>query len=57
MSAERKNQAKSEQLVGRFKESVGRALGNGRLETEGRSKQSKGDLRHAAEKLKDALRR
>ncbi|WP_070019829.1 CsbD family protein [Streptomyces nanshensis] len=56
MSAERKNQAKGEQLRGKVKERVGRALGNERMQTEGRSEQSKGDARHAAEKVKDIFR-
>ncbi|WP_070011004.1 CsbD family protein [Streptomyces abyssalis] len=57
MSAERKNQAKGDQLKGKFKEAVGRTLGNERLEARGRSEQSKGDFRQAAEKVKDAFRR
>lgn len=57
MSAERKNEAKGDQLRGKFKDAVGRVLGNERLQAQGRSEQSRGDLRHAAEKFKDALRR
>jgi uncharacterized protein YjbJ (UPF0337 family) len=57
VGAEKKQQAKSDQLKGKFKESIGRALGNERLEAEGRREQSKGDARQAAEKAKDAFRR
>jgi uncharacterized protein YjbJ (UPF0337 family) len=56
VSAEKKNQAKGEQAKGKVKETLGRALGNQRLEAEGRAEQSKGDARHAAEKAKDAFR-
>ncbi|HEV7625271.1 MAG TPA: CsbD family protein [Streptomyces sp.] len=56
MSAEKKNQAKGDQLKGKVKETVGRALGNERLEAEGRAEQSKGDARQAAEKAKDAFK-
>lgn len=57
MGAEKKQQAKSDQLRGKFKETVGRALGNERLQAEGRREQSKGDARQATEKAKDAFRR
>jgi uncharacterized protein YjbJ (UPF0337 family) len=56
VSAEKKNQAKGDQLKGKVKETVGRALGNERLEAEGRAEQSKGDARQAAEKAKDAFK-
>lgn len=57
MSAENRKQAKGDQLKGKFKEAVGRTLGNERLREEGRTEQSKGDFRQAAEKTKDAFRR
>lgn len=57
VSAEKKGQAKGEQAKGRAKETAGRALGDERLETEGRSDQSKGDARQAIEKIKDIFRR
>ncbi|GGO49652.1 CsbD-like [Streptomyces sp. WMMB 714] len=56
MSAEKKNKAKADQIKGKVKETVGRTLGDERLEAEGRAEQSKGDARHAAEKAKDAFR-
>ncbi|SCK31055.1 CsbD family protein [Streptomyces sp. WMMB 322] len=57
MGAEKKKQARTEQLQGKVKEVLGRKLGNERLEAEGRREQSKGDARQAAEKAKDAFRR
>lgn len=56
MSAEKKSQAKGDQIKGKVKETLGRALGNERLEAEGRAEQSKGDARQAAEKAKDAFK-
>ncbi|MFI1106534.1 MULTISPECIES: CsbD family protein [Streptomyces] len=55
MAAEEKNQAKTEQLKGKLKETLGRAVGNERMTAEGRAEQSKGDLRQAKEKAKDAF--
>jgi len=56
VSAEKKNQAKGDQIKGKVKETLGRALGNERLEAEGRAEQSKGDARQATEKAKDAFK-
>lgn len=56
MSADDKAQAKVEQVKGKVKETAGHAVGNGRLEAEGRAEQAKGDARTAAEKAKDAAR-
>ncbi|HWM36096.1 MAG TPA: CsbD family protein [Streptomyces sp.] len=56
MSAEKKSQAKGDQIKGKVKETLGRALGNERLEAEGRAEQSKGDARQATEKAKDAFK-
>lgn len=56
MSAEKKTEAKGDQIKGKVKETVGRALGNEKLEAEGRAEQSKGDARQAAEKAKDAFK-
>ncbi|MFC4493716.1 CsbD family protein [Streptomyces ovatisporus] len=56
MSTEKKNQAKADRIKGKVKETVGRTLGNERLEAEGRAEQSRGDARQAAEKAKDAFR-
>lgn len=56
MSAEKKSLAKGDQIKGKVKETVGRALGSERLEAEGRAEQSKGDARQATEKAKDAFK-
>ncbi|QGV80338.1 CsbD family protein [Streptomyces ficellus] len=56
MAADEKAQAKTEQTKGKVKETLGRALGNERMEAEGRAEQSKGDLRQAKENTKDAFR-
>ncbi|SEG82543.1 CsbD-like [Actinacidiphila yanglinensis] len=56
MSADDKTQAKVEQVKGKVKETAGHAVGNERLETEGRAEQAKGDAREAGEKVKDAAK-
>lgn len=57
MAADEKTQAKIEQAKGKVKETVGRAVGNERMTAEGRAEQSKGDMRAAKEKTKDAFHR
>lgn len=52
-----KSRAKTEQAKGKAKEVLGRAVGNERMTAEGRAEQSKGDVRQAKEKGKDAFRR
>ncbi|MEU9554015.1 CsbD family protein [Streptomyces fumanus] len=56
MSGNEKSKARTEQVKGKAKEAAGRAVGNERLEAEGRAEQSKGDARQAKEKAKDAFR-
>ncbi|MFD4988193.1 CsbD family protein [Streptomyces sp. NPDC058374] len=51
-----KGRSRVEQAKGKAKETLGRAVGNERLAAEGRAEQSKGDLRQAKEKGKDAFR-
>ncbi|MGX1795604.1 CsbD family protein [Streptomyces albidoflavus] len=51
-----KSKSRVEQAKGKAKETVGRAVGNERLAAEGRAEQSRGDLRQAKEKGKDAFR-
>ncbi|MFB7950508.1 CsbD family protein [Kitasatospora phosalacinea] len=46
-----------EKIKGAVKEKVGKAVGNERLEAEGRAEQAKGDLKQAGENVKDAFRR
>jgi uncharacterized protein YjbJ (UPF0337 family) len=45
---------KAEQVKGKVKETTGRAVGNERLEAEGVADQTKGNLKQAGEKVKDA---
>ncbi|MYV95052.1 CsbD family protein, partial [Streptomyces sp. SID1034] len=47
---------KVEQAKGKVKEAAGRAVGNERLEAEGRGEQAKGDARQAKEKIKDVFK-
>ncbi|MFF0738887.1 CsbD family protein [Streptomyces sp. NPDC004111] len=56
MAADEKAKAKTEQAKGAVKKTAGRAVGNQRLENEGRAEQAKGDARQAKEKGKDALK-
>ncbi|MEV8596017.1 CsbD family protein [Streptomyces sp. NPDC052013] len=56
MAGEQKAKAKAEQAKGKLKEAAGRAVGNERLEAEGRAGQSKGDARQAKEKTKDVFK-
>lgn len=45
---------KAQDLKGKAKETVGSAVGNEELETEGKADQAKAGLKDAGEKLKDA---
>ncbi|MFD8418661.1 CsbD family protein [Streptomyces sp. NPDC059466] len=56
MAADEKAQAKGEQVEGKVKKVVGGAVGNESLRAEGRAEESKGDLRAAKEKAKDAVK-
>ncbi|MGV9703805.1 CsbD family protein [Streptomyces sp. NPDC003483] len=56
MAADEKVQAKGEQAEGKVKKVVGGAVGNESLRAEGRAEETKGDLREAKEKVKDAIR-
>lgn len=48
---------KSEELAGKAKEGVGRATGDEELENQGKGDQLKGNLKEAAEKVKDAFKK
>jgi uncharacterized protein YjbJ (UPF0337 family) len=48
---------KTQELKGQVKEAAGRATDDPRLEAEGRSDQTRANLKQAAEKVKDAFRR
>ncbi|MFD3525099.1 CsbD family protein [Streptomyces sp. NPDC058653] len=51
-----KTEARAEHAKGKAKEMTGRAVGDERLEAEGRVDQAKGDARMAKEKAKDSFR-
>ncbi|MFF3421000.1 CsbD family protein [Streptomyces sp. NPDC002698] len=56
MAADEKAQAKGEQTKGKVKKVVGGAVGNESLKAKGQAEESKGDLRAAKEKAKDAIK-
>ena len=56
MGADDKISNKAEELKGRAKEAVGDATGNEQWQAEGRAERAKGDLKQAAEKVKDAVK-
>ena len=57
MGAENKAANKVTQVRGKIKKKAGQATGNTGLEAEGRAEQSKGDLKQAGEKVKDAFKK
>ncbi|MEV6191948.1 CsbD family protein [Streptomyces sp. NPDC051920] len=56
MAAGEKAQAKGQQVEGKVKKVVGGAVGNESLKAKGHAEESKGDLREAKEKAKDAVK-
>ncbi|MFG3203540.1 CsbD family protein [Streptomyces sp. NPDC048192] len=56
MAGNQKAKGKAEQAKGKAKEAVGRAVGNERMEAEGRMKGAEGDARQAKEKTKDTFK-
>ncbi|MDX2592619.1 MULTISPECIES: CsbD family protein [Streptomyces] len=56
MAGSKKAKAKTEQVRGKVKEATGRAVGNERLEAEGRMEAARGDARQAKEKTKDVFK-
>jgi uncharacterized protein YjbJ (UPF0337 family) len=56
VSTEDKAKNKTQELKGRVKQGVGDATDDPQLEREGRADQTKGNLKQAGEKVKDALR-
>ncbi|MFF2205032.1 CsbD family protein [Streptomyces sp. NPDC058145] len=56
MAGNQKAKAKAEQAKGKAKETMGRAVGNERMEAEGRMEGARGDAREAKEKGKDAFK-
>jgi len=57
MGAEDKTADKVKEIRGRIKKAFGHAVGNPRLEGEGRAEQAEGGLKQAGEKIKDAFRK
>ncbi|WP_327238834.1 CsbD family protein [Streptomyces sp. NBC_01317] len=56
MKDNEKTEAKVEQAKGKVKKVAGRTVGNERMTAEGRAEESKGDVRQAKEKVKDAFK-
>lgn len=56
MATDDKIDAKSDELKGKLKEGVGRATDDRDLEAEGHGDQAKGNLKGAAEKVKDVFK-
>ena len=56
MSSADKANNKAEEVKGKIKETTGKAVGNERLEAEGAADQTKGNLKQAGEKVKDAAK-
>jgi len=54
MSDTDKARNKAQELKGKVKETVGKAVGNERLEAEGKADQVGADVKQAGEKVKDA---
>ena len=56
MSAEDKIRNKVEELRGKGKEAVGRATNDPDLEAEGRTEQTRGNVKQVGEKIKDVFK-
>ena len=56
MTAEDKARNKAEEMKGKAKEAVGKGTGNEQWEAEGKADQGKGNVKQAAEKIKDAAK-
>jgi uncharacterized protein YjbJ (UPF0337 family) len=57
MSSENKAANKVTEVRGKIKKAAGQATGDADLEAEGRAEESKGDLKQAGEKVKDAFKK
>ncbi len=57
MGLDDKADNKTEDLGGKAKEAVGKATGDESLERQGKTDQSKSDLKQAGEKVKDAFKK
>ena len=56
VSTSDKAKNKAEETKGKVKETAGRAVGNERLEAEGKADQTSADVKQAGEKVKDAAK-
>jgi uncharacterized protein YjbJ (UPF0337 family) len=56
MSGTDKAKNKAEEVGGKVKEGVGKATGDRSLENQGKVDQTKGNLKQAGEKVKDAIK-
>jgi len=56
MSGTDKAKNKAEEVGGKVKEGVGKATGDRSLENKGKVDQTKGNLKQAGEKVKDAIK-
>jgi uncharacterized protein YjbJ (UPF0337 family) len=57
MSTENKSADKVQEVKGKVKKNAGEAVGNPRLEAEGRTDETAGNLKQAGEKVKDAFKK
>ena len=57
MGAKDKAADKVQEAKGKVKKNTGEAVGNPRLEAEGRADQTAGNLKQAGEKIKDAFKK
>lgn len=57
MATEDKAANKVTELKGKTKKNTGKAIGNEQMEAEGRVDESKGNLKQAGEKVKDAFKK
>lgn len=56
MSTEDKADNAADKIKGKAEEAVGKAVGNERLQAEGKADQVEGDVKQAGEKAKDAVK-
>ena len=56
MGTDDKIENKTEELAGKAKETVGEASGDRDLQAEGQADQTKGNIKQAGEKIKDAFK-
>jgi uncharacterized protein YjbJ (UPF0337 family) len=57
MGAKNKAADKAKAVKGKMKKTAGKAVGNPRMEAEGRVEQTEGNLEQAGQKVKDAFKK